>query len=169
MGGQNPPPPKCKSEQHEHESVSRQQTTITKALPACNWPVSTQIHLFRSFWNKFFLLEGSAYTISNIPMFENPSCLQTTEASLLSHKSSHTVPHNPPKQISTLPSYTLAPSTNRTSPSKHIPVTDQQPEWLYWVLFLQSSISSYRTDFWQIWNNADVHVRGSATPSFAPA
>ena len=48
-----------------------------------------------------------------IPSLENPSCLQTTEASLLSHKSSQTVPHSSLLQISTRPSDEFDPPTSR--------------------------------------------------------
>ena len=47
---------------------------------------------------------------------EFPVCLQTTSASLLFQKSSHTVPHSSKIHISTLPSELSDPSTSRTSP-----------------------------------------------------
>ena len=40
-----------------------------------------------------------------VPVLGNPSCLQTTSASLLSHESSQTMPHSP-AHISTLPAVT---------------------------------------------------------------
>jgi len=43
-----------------------------------------------------------------------PSCLHTTLASLLSHRSSHTVPHTPLIQISTLPALFTGPPTKRS-------------------------------------------------------
>ena len=54
----------------------------------------------------------------------NPSCLQTTLASLLSHPSSHTVPHSLLIQISTLPSKGLKPPDNLTSPYEQLAVTE---------------------------------------------
>ena len=43
-----------------------------------------------------------------------PSCLQTTAASVMLHPSSHTVPHESPKNTSTLPSDGDLPPTSRT-------------------------------------------------------
>ena len=54
----------------------------------------------------------------------NPSCLHTTLASLLSHPSSHTVPHSLLIQISTLPSKGLKPPDNLTSPYEQLAVTE---------------------------------------------
>ena len=54
----------------------------------------------------------------------NPSCLQTTLASLASHPSSHTVPHSLLIQISTLPSKGLKPPDNLTSPYEQLAVTE---------------------------------------------
>ena len=48
----------------------------------------------------------------------NPSCRQKTWASLESHLSSQTEPHNPSRHISTLPSEDVLPSTRQTS-EKH--------------------------------------------------
>lgn len=42
--------------------------------------------------------------------------MQTTEASVLSHWSSQTVPHLPPRQSSTRPSKAMLPPTNRSDP-----------------------------------------------------
>lgn len=47
-----------------------------------------------------------------LPATENPSCLQTTLASTLSHPSSHTVPHVSFRQISTRPSRSVLPPTS---------------------------------------------------------
>lgn len=52
----------------------------------------------------------------HVPLEFNPSWLQTTSASRLSQSSSHTVPHRPWMHSSTLPLYSEAPSTSRTSP-----------------------------------------------------
>ena len=46
-----------------------------------------------------------------------PSCLHTTDASLLSQPLSQTVPHLPSAQISTLPSCQLIPPLRRIEPS----------------------------------------------------
>ena len=46
----------------------------------------------------------------------NPSCLQTTFASTISHSSSHTVPQTPLAKISTRPSRLLEPPTSRRFP-----------------------------------------------------
>ena len=46
----------------------------------------------------------------------NPSCLQTTRASLLSQLSSQTVPQYPPEQYSTLPWF-ASPPINLTAPA----------------------------------------------------
>ena len=45
-----------------------------------------------------------------------PSCLHTTLASLVPKKSSQTVPHCPPRQISILPSVSVTPPMRRISP-----------------------------------------------------
>ncbi len=58
-----------------------------------------------------------SYIVVHIPAGANPSCLQTTAASVASHISSHTVPHSLLKQISKRPSRSLGPSASRTSPS----------------------------------------------------
>lgn len=49
-------------------------------------------------------------------MVVNPSCRQTTVASLVPHKSSHTVPHTLLLQYSTRPSVGMLPLTSLTSP-----------------------------------------------------
>ena len=61
---------------------------------------------YSSHWQRNCLMK-------NIPFTEKPSCLQTTLASELSQKSSHTVPHWFPMKISTLPSLLLCPPTRR--------------------------------------------------------
>ena len=61
-----------------------------------------------------------------LPSVEYPSCLQTTLASGTFHRSSHTVPYVLLIQISTLPSVTLVPFTNTTSPSKHAEVHNKE-------------------------------------------
>ena len=53
------------------------------------------------------------------PFAENPNCLHTTVASVLSQKSSQTVPHCPPKHTSTRPSRRVLPSTSLNSPWGH--------------------------------------------------
>ena len=53
--------------------------------------------------------------VINSPVVGNPSCLQTTSASLKSHKLLHTVPQESLKQISTRPSSSVRPSTSLTS------------------------------------------------------
>ena len=58
-----------------------------------------------------------------LPELLNPSCLQTTCAAGVPQKSSHTVPHSPPRHTSTLPSTGLEPFTNLTSPKRQ-PGTD---------------------------------------------
>ena len=66
------------------------------------------------------LLYKTSWSVQvNSPIVENPSCLQTTVASILSQFTSHTVPHTPFKQISTLPSNSVWPPLNRTAPSVH--------------------------------------------------
>ena len=55
----------------------------------------------------------------NIPVAENPSCLQATLASFVDQNPSQMVPHVSLKQISTRPSYRSAPPTNRISESLH--------------------------------------------------
>lgn len=54
-----------------------------------------------------------------IPVAENPSCLQTTAASMLLHASSHTVPQALLLQTSTRPSLALEPPARRISPVVH--------------------------------------------------
>jgi len=57
----------------------------------------------------------------NLPVEANPSCLQTTLASVLSQKSSHTVPHALLLQISTRPLEFVAPvPRRRMSPFVHV-------------------------------------------------
>ena len=58
---------------------------------------------------------------NDLPSELSPSCLQTTAASELPQKSSHTVPQIPPKQISTLPdvSFTDTVPASLTSVSLH--------------------------------------------------
>ena len=56
----------------------------------------------------------------------NPSCLQTTVASLLSHWSSQTVPQWLAMHTSTLPSYARVPLTNRTDPLVHSSIAVEQ-------------------------------------------
>ena len=51
------------------------------------------------------------------PCASNPSCLQTTRASLVPQRSSHTVPHSLSIQTSTLPSVSFDPPTSLISPS----------------------------------------------------
>ena len=51
------------------------------------------------------------------PCAPNPSCLQTTRASLVPQRSSHTVPHSLSIQTSTLPSVSFDPPTSLISPS----------------------------------------------------
>ena len=55
----------------------------------------------------------------------NPSCLQTTRASLSSQKSSHTVPQVLLKHISTRPSSSVPPPTNLTSVLLQTTLTNQ--------------------------------------------
>ena len=54
------------------------------------------------------------------PIGENPSCLQATLASVVSQKSSHTVPHWLMLHISTRPSRGLCPLWSLISPYAHI-------------------------------------------------
>ena len=53
--------------------------------------------------------------LDNLHSEVRPSCLQTTIASVGSHKSSHTVPHCPRKHTSTRPSKLFLPPTSRMS------------------------------------------------------
>ena len=55
----------------------------------------------------------------NIPVLENPSCPQATLASLVSQKSSQTVPHMLLLHISTRPSDDVDPPTSRRAPVSH--------------------------------------------------
>ena len=61
----------------------------------------------------------SCLVINNSLLAEYPSALHTTAASLLSQKSSHTVPHLPPTHTSTLPSSEVCPSTSCKLPWTH--------------------------------------------------
>ena len=65
-------------------------------------------------------LQMIIFCSSDLQSGENPSCLQTTAASWMSHMSSHTVPYRPPMHTSTLPSYKLLPPTNLTDPYSHV-------------------------------------------------
>ena len=56
----------------------------------------------------------SIYLKLNDPYVERPSCLQTTNASLVPHESSHTVVHSLFIYSSTRPLYVLFPSLRRT-------------------------------------------------------
>ena len=49
-----------------------------------------------------------------IPISVNPSCRQITAASARSYESSQMVPHSPPMQISTRPSFVVFPPTSRS-------------------------------------------------------
>ncbi len=51
------------------------------------------------------------------PVVENPNCPQTTCASGVPQKSSHTVPHTPLRQTSTRPSFNDCPFTSLILPS----------------------------------------------------
>ena len=53
---------------------------------------------------------------NSLPVVGKPSCLQTTSASLISHESSHTVPHTPLEHSSTRPSIGVVPPTSLKSP-----------------------------------------------------
>ena len=52
-----------------------------------------------------------------LPLVANPSCLQTTTASVVSQLSLQTVPHCPPMQTSTLPSRSSLPLASLMSVS----------------------------------------------------
>ena len=69
-------------------------------------------------WNLFSNKFGiSIYSLLLLlPDDENPSCLQTTWASIELHRSSHTVPHTPLTQTSTRPSRDEEPPTSLTEP-----------------------------------------------------
>ena len=60
------------------------------------------------------------------PDSEKPSCLQTTKASGWFQELSHTVPHFPPMQISTRPSYLEVPLTRRMFPSVQFPAAQRE-------------------------------------------
>ena len=65
----------------------------------------------------FLLQPGIEARCTSLPVSTlNPSCLHTTLASLLSHPLSHTVPHNPLMQISTLPALSTGPPARRSVP-----------------------------------------------------
>ena len=57
---------------------------------------------------------GRSETTIEVPVY--PSCLQTTVAASTFHAVSATVPHFPPKQISTLPNELDEPPVSLTSP-----------------------------------------------------
>ena len=59
-----------------------------------------------------YLLDQSLFW----PFVVYPSCWHTTEASVLSQESSHTVPHRLFVQISTLPSFGMLPPASRSWP-----------------------------------------------------
>ena len=69
-----------------------------------------------SIWKNNILHPYNEYT----PIGENPSCLQATLASVVSQKSSHTVPHWLMLHISTRPSRGLCPLWSLISPYAHI-------------------------------------------------
>ena len=55
---------------------------------------------------------------SSLPNVWYPNCLQTTSASLLSHRLSQIVPQNPSAQTSTVPIVSLAPNRRWVLPSE---------------------------------------------------
>ena len=69
-----------------------------------------------SSWRSIKSRNGFSFILP-LPSAEYPSCLQTTWASSDPQKSSHTVPHDPPEQISTLPSVSFLPLTSWRLPS----------------------------------------------------
>ena len=88
-------------------------TEGTEGLQSCIWTKS-----------QLFVITGSS-EISNAcdcwdvldcsPLLGNPNCLQTTSASLLSQRSSHTLPQELLKHTSTRPSRSVRPPTSLTS------------------------------------------------------
>ncbi len=66
--------------------------------------------------------------------YPNPSCLQTTSASLSSHWSSHTVPHCPAWYTSTLPSYADGPPERRTGTNTEATHTHTQLQVIFSLL-----------------------------------
>jgi len=77
--------------------------------------------MFTAHLSKELKLQGYyfLYTLGIIPNEVMFSCLHTTVASSLPNPLSHTVPQNPPIQISTLPSLSLSPPTRRRSLELH--------------------------------------------------
>lgn len=63
------------------------------------------------------LLDLCILQLHFIPFVASPSCLQTTSASMLSHRSSQTVPHTPPTHTSTRPSLSVVPFCSLTWPA----------------------------------------------------
>ena len=75
---------------------------------------------------RFLFIQCKYVRTSVWPWVEYPSCRQTTVASVLLHKSSHTVPHTLFIQISTLPSFGMLPPASRNSPVVHGPAINVQ-------------------------------------------
>lgn len=88
---------------------------------------SGQVHwLISDDWSQLsqcFIPTTGTHVVWNIhthtPVLENPSWAHTTPASLLSQKSSHTVPHVPLRHTSTRPSLSFPPFTNLRLHSSH--------------------------------------------------
>ena len=62
------------------------------------------IHFDNNRKKKFKAIFDYLLQAASVPILVNPSCLQTTPASVSSHIWSHTVPHSLLRQISTRPS-----------------------------------------------------------------
>lgn len=76
---------------------------------------------------------------SFLPSLENPSCLQTTFASVRPQPSSHTVPHSLLLQTSTRPSNTSLPPASLTSPCWQT-VGQNHKQRLHSLVFIISSM-----------------------------
>ena len=75
---------------------------------------------------KFFIFTAE-HLNNSLPAVGKSSCLQTTSASLISHESSHTVPHTPLEHSSTRPSIGVVPPTSLKSPVAHgVPDTERK-------------------------------------------
>ena len=66
--------------------------------------------------------------VSNLPNVWNPSCLQTTSASLLSQMLSHILLQNPLTQTSTVPILSFIPNRRRMFPSEQFNEAVYTPE-----------------------------------------
>lgn len=92
------------------------------------WSIKLAIGCISKCSNPCMMGSGNLFKLDNIkfiveiPVVEIPSCLQTTIASALLQKSSHTLPHWLLTHTSTLPSKSYVPDASRTGILGHVTI-----------------------------------------------